>query len=379
MAEDIFGVETMNDAVNADFLNEQEPPATEAPQETSAPEQTPEVEAPESGPEAQAEELYPGRPRDPETGRFVKREETPEGVQTQEAVAEAAEAAQEAARVWAGKYQNPEALEKGYRELRDLQRRTAERSKAYEQRVQEVEFQARQMEDAVRRATEVVRQMQLQQQQLQVPQQPLFDQYGNQVQAPQPAPPPGLTPDQVEEYVAQQVNERMAYQAQAMQEQQYRQQAYAEAKAAQEAFFQAHPDVIKDGSVDEDIANTILALNEAWGNIDGSTVNIRDPENLEIAYEAAKRPALRAVLEKNPTFFDDDAGLEMARALANQIDGTQPSTQPVGRMQPRQNTPVVERGSSPAPAQQTPLDEFDQAVAEYRNATKSRGSEVFFN
>lgn len=376
MAEDIFGVDSLNEAVaKADFLDEKEPPA-EAPTETQA--ETPEPSIEESRPAD--DNLYPGRARDPETGRFIKSEEAPESVPAEETVAEAVEEAQEAARVWAGKYQSPDQLEKGYRELRDLQRRTAERSKAYEQRVQEVEFQARQMEDAVRRATEVVRQMQLQQQQPQVPQQPLFDQYGNPVQAPQPAPmPQGLTPDQIEQYVAQQVNERMAYQARAMQEQQDRQQAYQEAKAAQAAFFQAHPDVVKDGSVDEDIANTILALNEAWSGIDGSSVDIRNQENLEIAYEAAKRPALRVVLEKNPTFFDDDAGLEMARALANQIDGTQAPSQPQGRMQPRPNTPVVERGSSPAPAQQTPLDEFDQAVAEYRNATKSRGSEVFFN
>jgi len=200
---------------------------------------------------------------------------------------------------------------------------------------------------------------------------------GNPVQL----PPQGLSPEQVQEYVNAQLQQSQALQAQSFQEQQWRQEKYLEAQAAQRAFFEAHPDVEKNGDIDEDIASTILAFNEAWQSIDGSTFNLGSEDSLSIAYEASNRPALRTVLAKQPQLMDDDEGMTLARALANQIDGagtTQMAPQPTGRMAARQNTPFAERGSSPAQPSASPLDEFDQAVAEYRGVAKDRGSKVFF-
>ena len=362
---DVFGLPDEGSATEAPEFAQEEPQAGD------------EVVAKE-----EAEELYPGRPEPSESperprgpdGRFLPKEqatqplaEKPEGLE---------QASEEAQKAWAGKYQSPEQLEKGYRELRDLQRRTAERAKAYEQRVAEVEFQARQMEDSVRRATEYVRTLQAQQAQQQQPQF-VYDEQGNPMQL----PPPGLSPQQVQEYVDAQLQERLAYEAQAQQEQAWKAEKYAEAQAAQARFFEAHPEVVKDGDADEDIANTILAFNEAWTGIDGSTFNLGSEESLTIAYEASRRPALRTVLMKQPTLMDDDEGMTLAYALAEQMEqrgATQMAPQPTGRMTARPNTPFAERGSSPAPQQATPLDEFDEAVREFRGVNKARGSSTFF-
>jgi hypothetical protein len=368
MADDVFGLPSEGSAAEAPEFARDEPQAAD-------------VEVPEE----KVEELYPGRPEPAEAperprgpdGRFLPKEDVTQPMaEGQKAPEGLEEASAEAKKAWAGKYQSPEAMEKGYRELRDLQRRTAERAKAYEQRVAEVEFQARQMEDAVRRATDYVRNLQQQQQQ-QLQPQVAYDEMGNPIQLPSP----GLSPQQVQEYVDAQLQERLALEAQARQEQAWRQEKYLEAQEAQRAFFEAHPDVERNGDVDEDIASTILAFNEAWQSIDGSTFNLGSEESLAIAYEASNRPALRTVLEKQPQLMDDDGGMTLARALANQIDGgdTTPQMAPqVGRMTAQTNTPFAERGSSPAPQQASPLDEFDQAVAEYRQSNRVRGSKVFF-
>lgn len=368
---DAFG---LSDGEVPEFLQDEQP---EAPTPDPALDQAPDgsTETRPVEPEPEPENLYPGReerPRDPVTGRFLPKEEP----RLDETSAETQP--EEKPTVYAGKYNDVPALEKGYRELRDLQRRTAERAKAYEQRAAEVEFNARQMEQAVRQATDYVRSLQQQQaQQPQQPQQPVYDQFGNPVQL--PPQQPSLTPDQIQGLVDAQVQNQWAYQAQAMQEQQFRQQQYNEAAEAQRLFFEAHPEIERNGAIDEDVASTILAFNEAWSHIDGSTFNLGSEESLGIAYEASQRPALRRVLETNPAYMDDDEGMTLARALASQIDQqTQAPVQPTGRMQARPNTPVVERGSSPAPREASPLDEFDQAVAEYRAASKARGSEVFF-
>lgn len=356
-------------------------PIENAPEFASEEPQTGDTE--QAAPEPQEEEnLYPGRderPRGPD-GRFLPKEpaeptqplaEKPEGLE---------QASEEAKKAWAGKYQTPEAMEKGYRELRDLQRRTAERAKAYEQRAAEVEFQARQMADQVARAREFVANLQAQQQQQVQQQQVYYDNEGNPVYLPQP----GLSQEQVQQMVDAQLQERLALEAQARQEQAWRQERYNEAKSAQERFFEAHPDVERNGDVDEDIASTILAFNEAWTAIDGSTFNLGSEESLAIAYEASKRPALRLVLEKNPSLMDDDYSMTLAYALAEQVENRQQAsnpqmaTVPTGRMTARPNTPFAERGSSPAQPQASPLDEFDQAVADYRGRNKARGSEVFF-
>jgi Predicted membrane protein len=369
MADDIFGLPEEGSATEAPDFARDEPQAADT-----------EVSAPE------AEELYPGRPEpaeEPERargpdGRFLPKEPTQPMAEGEKAPEGLEDASAEAKKAWAGKYQSPEAMEKGYRELRDLQRRTAERAKAYEQRVAEVEFQARQMEESVRRATEYVRSLQQQQQQQLQPQR-AYDELGNPIQL--PPMQQGLSPEQVQEYVNAQIQEAQAYQAQAQQEQAWKQEKFLQAQSAQARFFEAHPEVERNGDVDEDIASTILAFNEAWQSIDNSSFNLGSEESLAIAYEASNRPALRSVLMKQPQLMDDDDGMTLARALANQIDGggtTNQAPAVTGRMTAQTNTPFAERGSSPAPQQASPLDEFDQAVAEYRGTNRARGSKVFF-
>ena len=271
---------------------------------------------------------------------------------------------------WAGKYTSPEELEKGYRELRELQRRTAERAKAYEQRSQEIEARSSQLENALRRAIPLIQQATLQQQAPRPPADPYA------VEEPAQAAPP-IDPRLIAQFAASQadrvVQERMqeyqAYQA----SQQAQAAEYQEAVGTFQAFLEAHPEVEAGGPADQDIAATITALNRAWEPT-GSEVDLASTIALEIAYEASQRPALRSVLELNPQYIDTPEGMVLARKLASEIDGV---TQQPGRAAPRPNTPVVERGSSQAPAPGTPLDEFDQAVAEFRKS-KARGSDVFF-
>lgn len=280
---------------------------------------------------------------------------------------EAQQAAEEQqAKAWAGKYRSPEELEKGYREMRDLQRRTAERAKAYEQANLEVQARASQMEEALRRAIPIVQQAMAQNRAQQE-----ADPYGE----PKDAPPPTYTPEQIQ----QQVDYRMAQQVRQMQQQQQRawaqQQEYNVAAQAMQSFFADHPEVEQGGTTDEDIASTIVALNEAW---DDSEVDLASRDALEIAYEASQRPALRQVLEMNPRFFDSDEGLALARQQAAQLESSPVEATQTGQRtsSPRSNTPVVERGSSQTP-EQAILDEFEQAVAEYKKAN-NRGSDVFF-
>lgn len=322
----------------------------------------PPTPAPEPAPEPEPEQPVAVPLVEPETPEI-----TPEA-----APEEPAEPTAEQVRAWAGKYTSPEELEKGYRELRDLQRRTAERANAYEQATMEAQARAQQMEQALRRAMPLVQQAMAQQRG--APQEQPYGMPEGQPQQPPQGPP--ISPQEVQRLVDYQLQQRLAQQQafQAAQMQQYQQ--YQETNQAMETFFTAHPEVERGGALDEDIASTVLALNEAWPDSD---LDISSPEALEIAFEAAQRPALRQVLELNPSYVDSDAGMVLARNLASQIDGiTQPSAPPTrGATGPRGNTPVVERGASQAPGNAPPLDEFEQAAAEYRQEQK-RGSDVFF-
>lgn len=319
-------------------------------------------EAPEAVEEAPQETL-PVLPIDAPVA-----EEAPEEVQE----------APEAPRVWAGKYRDPEQLEKGYREIRDLQRRTAERAKAYEQRAMEVESQIGQYKQALQQAIPLVQQAVAAQQQRQQQQQQ--DPYAE----PQPLPQPvGLQPQQVVPLVDRIVQQRLQQVQGKLNQQQAQQAEYAEARETVGAFFESHPEVLREGPIDQDITDTILALNQAWAAKDGSSVNIGNTESLEIAYEAAKNPALRRVLEMNPEYIEDDEGMILARQAAAAINA-QSSTQaesppaPARTAAPRANTPFVERGSAQAPQPGSPLDEFDQAANEYRNLQRRGGDSVFF-
>lgn len=340
------------------------------------------TEAPQEAPEQEAAPAD-GRPRD-EHGRFVKAEEPEvEGLEDQPVVDQAPEAPQETAeqapaelteeqvRIWAGKYKDPDQLEKGYRELRDLQRRTAERAKAEAQHRFEVEQRYQQMEDTLRKAVPVVQEAARLRQQIQQQQDPYAE------PTPQPTQPQ-LSPDMVQRMVDEQVGQRLT-QAQAQaQQQMFARQEYETAATAIQGFYERHPEVEVEGDADKDIASTIVALNEAWAPRGAGVIDIANEEVLDIAYEAAQNPTLRRILEMHPEYIDDDAGMGMARYLATQVDGNTQTAGQTGRTTPRANTPVVERGQNQSPpGTGKPADEFDEAAQEYR-AYKTRGGDSIF-
>jgi hypothetical protein len=270
---------------------------------------------------------------------------------------------------YAGKYKTVDDLEKGYRELRDLQRRTAERAKGYEQRTQEIEAKAGELENALRQAIPYLQRASTQRQA------PPPDQFGLEDERPTPQPV-GPSPDQVAQLADRIAQQRIYdFQQQQMAQVQASQQVQ-QASQAMEQFFQSHPEIEKESDADSDIAETIMTLNEAWKDT-GSILELGNQESLEIALEATQRPALRSVLELHPEYIDTDEGLALARAAANQIDGgVQAPTQ--GRTKGiASNTPVVERGQTQTPPS-GPLNEWEQAVQEYRNSRSRNSDSVFF-
>ncbi len=292
-----------------------------------------------------------------------------------EAEVEAPEPAPE--KLWANKYKDPEGLEKGYRELRDLQRRTAERANVYEERASQVEAQARQLEETLRKAMPILQQAQLAQMRAAQGQQaqPQYGpEYGYEGQ-----PQPAWSPEQLGPYVDQMVAQRMA----AFQEQLAAEADARESLVLQEAnvraFFQNHPEVPMDSEMDSEITATIQDLNESWARLDGGSLDLTDMDSLELAYEATTRPALLEVLKLHPDYVDaGDTGKELARFQASILEGKaitqQSATIPASQVGQTvgQRKPVVESASQKAPiGPQEVLDEFDQAVLEYQKARKS--------
>lgn len=341
MGADVFGVEPVEDKPEfSDFLNfGLEDAATETPAE---PEVT--VEEPEAGPTpepVQATEL--AEPQTPETP-----EQAAQTQETQDAGTPAA--------LLAGKYKDAPALEKGYKELRDLQRRTANRAREAEDRASLIEQRAREMEATINRAIPLIRQLQQQQ------------------QIDPDAPAPVLTPQVLQPMVEAMVQQRVGQTEQAMRAQFEQTQAANAAQQSVQQFYAQHPEVEVRGEADSAIYDTIQELNENWSRRDGSTIDIRDPEALEVAYEASRDPELRTVLGMHPEYVDTDAGMALARLQANALRGGQPAptTQtpapvPAPVQQQAQRKPLVEKASTGAtPPTDRPLDEFEEAVRTLR-------------
>lgn len=345
-------------------------------------------------------DVSPGRARDAH-GRFLPQETATEET-TEEVVegeVEEPTTAEEQVKVWAGKYKNPEELEKGYRELRDLQRRTAEARKAEQQRAMELDYRRQQLESTLQQATPIVQQAAQMRQQL-AAQQAAYQQWAAQAaqrrqqdpfadvgQPPmvpmvQPQMPQGLPPEQVQAMVNQQVGQQMSEFQRQQAIQAERQKDYIETAENLQEFFVNHPEIQVDGDADSDIAATVQSLNQAWATKNAGTVDIGSSDGLERIYEATKRPALARVLALHPEYIDDEVGMTLARQMASTVDGQTQVAMPAtgttpGRSTPRPNTPVVERGSSPSAPQGKPLDEWQEAVASLQADTK-RGSSIFF-
>lgn len=346
MSEDVFG--NLGDAL-PDFVEDTlpEPPAVEEEAAPAVVEEQPVVETP-----VEEQPLV----------------ETP--------AAETAE--EEAARLFAGKYKSIEELEKGYKELRDLQRRTAERAKATEMERAQLAARTQQIQQALQQTIPVVQQALAARQQQ--PPQPEQNAYGLDFPEEQ-QPQPGLDPRMVMPLVDMQVQQRMLEYQNAATQQRAASAEFENANSALQEFYSNHAEVEPQGEIDVSIANTIMSINQAWGPT-GSTLDLTNPDIFEIAYEATKRPALRQVLEISPALIDTDAGLELARRQAAllEADLTPPATPSASSgTLVSQKKPVVERASSGTPpaTEGTQQDEFDAAVLAFRRDRESKGS-IFF-
>lgn len=379
---DLFGLPLVPDEDNPEFEGifgaegtpgaqpvEETPPEEGAP-ETSATPETPAPEAPQAAP-----------------GTTPEAPEVPEGQAEGQEEPESPEDYR-----WAGKYLSPQELEKGYRHLNDQWRRTSERARAAEDYAVEQESRVQQLESSLQRVLPYLQEISRRATPQAAPQaapQPtrFYNEQGEPVVVPQPQTgQSGMTPQQIAALTEQIVAERLQTSQAAMQQQADQRAEYNEAEAAITGFYEAHPEVETNSDADRDIVSTMRALDEAWANRDGGTVDVSSPESLEIVYEASRRPALREVLALNPQFFDSDTGMDLARMQASVLEG-QPVTQatrqvPASRVGSTvgQRKPVVERASTGSPQADAdkPLDPFEEGVVAYRREQQGRGGESLF-
>jgi hypothetical protein len=343
------------EAAPDDAPQAQETPSGDA--ETTAPEATEPVEQPVSDPALA-----------PSVGQVSQPVETPESG--------GAETSAPEPKLWAGKYQTPEALEQGYRERSEMHRRAAERASQFEAQQQAIAQKAQEMEKALRRAVPFIQDLQRENQALK--QRPQLDQFGNVVETPQATVPP-VDPRQVEQYVNTRTQAEVSRLRQELEAQMQEQSQLEARKVSIMKFYEDHPEVEIRGPIDSDIRETLQDFSDAWGDWEPDVAN---PEVLEIAYEASKDPALRAVLRKNPQFIDDEDGMKLARFEAAILRG-EPITQTVSQVPASvvgTRKPVVEKASttSPSPSSNAPLDPWEEAVKEYRKSEKSSfGDSVF--
>lgn len=136
-----------------------------------------------------------------------------------------------------------------------------------------------------------------------------------------------------------------------------------------------HPDVPPNSAQDYTLAQVITELDLVK----------EDPEALEVAYEATMDPKLRFVLNASPHLAENDAGMQMARLQASQLQlPGQPAPAPqngqaqggTAQQQPQRQMAFVEKGPSGAPTQGAPGDigGMPEVVALWR---KERESPMF--
>jgi len=390
MARDQFGLQDPNVKEEFDFL-------------TAGTEENPIVVEPEG--------QAPERQRDPETGRFLPAEQQPQAQESQFQVPPDGDAGpmvkedndafglpaagelqapepqeqiptgeqEQVEQLIFGKYKSMEEAEKGYKEIVALQTRTAQARRAAERKFDDAAQYTSRLEEQMRQALPILQQAN---QPPQAPQEPQLgsEWYGGQGD---------LTPQQIQQLVDQQLSSRLDTLTQQAQAQAEQTRTMQEAETAVMGFYEKHPEVTFEGDLDGQITETILSLNDAWGKGGQDPLDIGNPDSLEIAYEATKNPELRSVLEMNPAYVDSDAGMQMARFQAAIIKGEVPITQSVvqgttsaapGTPAGGQRRPVTEKasvGAAPATSD-TPLDEFEQAVLEFKkNRTAGLSGSAF--
>lgn len=357
--QDIFGLPDPNAPEQEEFAFLDADKDVQAP----APEKTPE--------EPQAE---PGTEVLDEAAQQAAEEvtETPEGETPQETVE----------RLWANKYKTPDELEKGYRNLSDLQRRNANARRQAEEAASQYAARVTELENILQQAVPYVESA-LARQNAPAPQP--GTQQPDDIWGDMPAEAaPQFDPVQVQRYIDNTVAQRLsAYQQQLKAESDAR-QALEEADDAVYSFYETHPEVEMRGPVDAQVTRMVQELHGAWQQRGYPGFDLGDPEMLEVAYEAVKNPELKQVLELHPEYTESEAGMKLARFEAGLVAGkpitTQTATVPASQVGQRPPAPVTEKaagGGTPEGADR-PLNEFEQAVLEYRqNKRGGLGGSVF--
>lgn len=316
MPEDLFGLtdtppEELLGLVESETETEPEQPEETTSQEPEdAAEETPEAEteapAPEAEAEAQTEEEPEPQAEETDDGLVAYNEwlaAMPEGV------------------LWAGKYGNPDDLEKGYNESREMFRRAAEARKVQEDRAYAAEMRQAELANILQEAIPYLKQAAAREEYFHRFAEQYRQENGEYPQGysgpPQPAQPQTVAPQDVQRLVAQQLDaERNQMYAELQ-----RQQEVAQTEGAVMGFYQDHPEVEPRGPLDNEITDTMQVLNESWASTTGETVDMSDRGTLEVLYEASQRPALRQVLALKPEYFDSETGLNLARREASLLEG----------------------------------------------------------
>lgn len=317
---------------------------------------------------------------EPEVGQAP---ETPlpeaESQKEEEAVEETQAKTEEKETLYAGKYKTVEALEQGYQNLRDLQRRTAESSRAIEEEARAYQeramFLQQQLVPLLQPRPPVVQQP--------APAQQQEREWYEEPQQPQPQRGPEYTPEQLQAIINAQVQSQAWQLQQDFEARENARQALEDAQEAITEFYESHPEVEPDGPVDQDLMRTLVELNQSWGQRGENPVNLGDVDALNIVYEASKDPQLAWVLANNPTYFDSDNGVQLARVQAAQMRGesiTQTS-QTVPASAVGQRKPVLESASTSGGNQprSDPDDPWEGAVQAYnKSKAKTPGADFFF-
>lgn len=359
------------ESITSESPQVEETPAEGAPAEEAAPEEGPAAEAPESeapaeAPELAADELAESNEQERQAAIQAWVESMPEGVQ------------------FAGKFTDPFQTEKAYNESRDMWRRANEARKAEAQEKLLLQEQYAQLYQRMEDVVPVLQKAAAREAAFQQFAEQYKTQYGDYPEGYQPpAPRPAPGPQDVQAIVDQRLaQERAAMQAA------YQKQLEDQALATSvQGLYESHPELDPaNDAQSHQIYDTIVELNESWDRY-GIEVDPADQGTLEIAYEAARNPALLEVLKLNPSYFESAYGMELARRDAAVISGkvpatTAPQTRQVPASQVKtsgERKPFSESAAVGASAPETE-DESDPWVR-IKNAgsnTPGGGGSVFF-
>jgi hypothetical protein len=277
-----------------------------------------------------------------------------------------------------GKYKSVRDLELAYSELRDLQRRTAERANEYERYAAAVEAELNQLRSYVQSLSAT-----LQAQRAAQAAQAAPTEFGSEWDLGELPQQPQLDPAALQAMIDQRLQQHSQAQLQLMlAQQQAQEEAQEQLQETAEAifeFYRRHPEVEPRGDIDAQITETIKDLNTAWEDHDVE-VEISNVEALEAVYEASRRPALKRVLSMHPEYFESEEGMQLARNLAATLEvAPQPGNTRAEQVGANTQRAFVERASSPGPVGEGPKDEFEQAVLEYRDQRSRNKGSVFFS